>query len=107
MNKYAFSLLAIYGMSYISAAKQTFSLLRSKGLEALINDDLSGMVLNLACLATGALCAGVGMLWAAGFGWDAWWAMGLIGFVVGFAICNVVMTCLDSAVATVYVGWVG
>ncbi len=39
-NMYAFCHVAIYGTSYIQSAKQTWSLLRSKGIDALINDDL-------------------------------------------------------------------
>ena len=37
---YAFVHVAIYGTSYIHSAKNSWNLLKTKGFEALINDDL-------------------------------------------------------------------
>ena len=52
-NMYAFTYVAIYGHTYCEAAKETWQMLSSKGIDAVINDDLIGGVLMLACLFAG------------------------------------------------------
>lgn len=104
-NRYAFALISIYGGGFVSSAKQTWDLFRSRGLDAIINDDLSGMVLQMGSLAAAVLCGALAMLWAAGLGWSAWWAAGLAAALSAFLVASIVMTTVDSAVSAVFLVW--
>merc|ERR1712025_308642 len=44
-NKYAFAQCAIYGTSFVTSAKATWNLFMTRGLTAIINDDLTGIAL--------------------------------------------------------------
>jgi hypothetical protein len=41
-NKYAYIEIALYGKSYLPAAKDTWNLMKDRGIDALINDSLVG-----------------------------------------------------------------
>ncbi|EGV61534.1 DUF580-domain-containing protein [Yamadazyma tenuis ATCC 10573] len=56
-NQYAYCYVALYGKSYIKSAKDTFDLLRFKGMDALINDCFIGTSLNLYALFVGYVVA--------------------------------------------------
>jgi hypothetical protein len=51
------NIVAIYGKSYCEAAKDTWSLIKARGVEAIINDNLVGNVLVMGAVFIGALCA--------------------------------------------------
>lgn len=114
-NVYAFTYVAIYGKTYCDAGKATWQLFQSKGISAIVNDDLSGSVLSFACFITGAIVVaatiGVGH-----FGYDMTnvtkfhgdgtlylilWCV--IGFLVGFVLCMCSMIVIRSGVATIFV----
>ena len=40
INSYAFVFVALYGDGYLQSAKKCFNMFKSRGIEALINDDL-------------------------------------------------------------------
>ncbi|KAJ3103045.1 putative choline transporter, neither null mutation nor overexpression affects choline transport [Phlyctochytrium planicorne] len=61
-NKYAYTQVAIYGKSYCDAAKDTWKLIQTRGLEAVINDNLIGNVLFIGSLLSGLVCAFVGFI---------------------------------------------
>jgi hypothetical protein len=63
LNKYAYSQVAIYGKDYCSAAKATWTLFKTRGFEALANDNLIGSVLFIGALTVGMVCASVGLLY--------------------------------------------
>ncbi|KAJ3110719.1 putative choline transporter, neither null mutation nor overexpression affects choline transport [Phlyctochytrium bullatum] len=65
-NKYAYTQVAIYGKSYCDAAKSTWRLIQTRGLEAVINDSLIGNVLFIGSLMGGLVCAFVGYLYVRG-----------------------------------------
>ncbi|KGG50476.1 hypothetical protein DI09_6p600 [Mitosporidium daphniae] len=50
-NFFAYTELAIYGRSFVSSAKDCWSLIRRSGVELIVNDVLSGVVLTLGMLA--------------------------------------------------------
>lgn len=49
-NHYAYTVVALYGKAYIPAAKDTWSIIRARGIDALINDCLIDKVLSLGVL---------------------------------------------------------
>ena len=56
-NRYAYIEIALYGHSYITAAKKTWRLFKDRGIDALVNDSLVNMVLTWGAYLVGALCA--------------------------------------------------
>jgi hypothetical protein len=81
-NIYAFAQVAIYGKSYCQAAKDTWHLISSHGIKAIINDDLISGVLTMGVFVGGCICGGV----AAAVGYVTiphyWIACAVIGFLV-------------------------
>jgi hypothetical protein len=59
-NRYAYIEIALYGKAYIPAAKDTWRLMKDRGIDALINDSLVGMVLTWGAYVVGILCAAFG-----------------------------------------------
>ena len=59
-NFYAFTQVAIYGKDFCDAAKSTWKLVKSKGIDALINDSLIGYVLGLGTFCVGIIGAAFG-----------------------------------------------
>ncbi len=82
-NIYAFTQVAIYGKTYCEAAKATMQLLKSRGIDAIINDDLIGGVLTFGALIGGALVALEGGILAHFvFKTTGWVFFVLVGFLV-------------------------
>jgi len=103
-NHYAFCQVAIYGKTYIEAAKATWNLFKQAGLEAIVNDNIVDGVLWLGVLF-GAIGTGfAGYLYSTLIHGIAvpWYGFG-IGFMIGFVLLILAMQCLDSAIATIFV----
>lgn len=48
INRYAFCHIALYGKPYIPAAKDTWTMMKDRGIDALVNDCLVGPVISFA-----------------------------------------------------------
>ena len=57
INRYALCHIALYGKPYFQAAKDTWALMKSRGIDALINDCLVGPVISFAGISVGFLTA--------------------------------------------------
>lgn len=57
LNRYAFSYIALYGKPYFSAAKDTWTMIKQRGIDALINQCLLGPVFSMGATCIGYLCA--------------------------------------------------
>lgn len=53
LNRYAFSYIALYGKSYLGAAKDTWSMIKQRGIDALVNECLIGPVLSMGATFVG------------------------------------------------------
>ena len=99
--------MAVYGKDYCSAGKDTWELCKSKGIDALINDDLIGNVLGLGSLAVGVLSGGVMMLFVLLSSFPHtdfyFYSIGGIGFIIGLVQFSILSTVIDSGVATTFV----
>jgi len=111
-NVYAFTEVAIYGKPYCQAAKDTWTLCKSRGIEAIINDNIIGNVLSIGALAIGSLTALVTCFAAKFFGVGledekiklaVMIIFGLIGFLIGCMTFSVVAQVINSGVATTFV----
>uniref|UniRef100_A0A7S1NB26 Choline transporter-like protein n=1 Tax=Eutreptiella gymnastica TaxID=73025 RepID=A0A7S1NB26_9EUGL len=116
-NHYAYVQVAMYGKSFVTAAKDTWRLVQSSGMDALINDMIIGTAVGmctlLSSLVVGAVASGAAYLMA-----NSWWsdcadgsaavaaytiAVGVPAFIVVLVIHKVVFSALDSAVVTFFV----
>ncbi|KAL3898090.1 MAG: hypothetical protein SGCHY_002969 [Lobulomycetales sp.] len=58
-NVYAYTQVAIYGKDYCSAAKATWALVKRRGVDAIINDNLIGIVILMGSVFIGLICGGI------------------------------------------------
>jgi len=106
-NHYAFCQVAIYGKTFCEAATSTWELICHAGLEAIANDNLIGGVLNMGILfgaiLTGAVGAGLGLVFTAfGNGMDVY-VMFILGLIIGALFMTLSMQVVDSGVACTFV----
>jgi len=111
-NKWAYVYVGLYGFGYCEAGKNVMQLFRDRGWEALIADDIVSTVLFLVAFVCGLITAGIGVLlgeftgWfkeiVAGFGDDGLVIVrilcGVIGFIIGLALCMIIMGVISSSV---------
>jgi len=104
-NIYAFTEVAIYGKPYCQAAKDTWTLCKARGIEALINDNIIGNVLGIGALAIACLSAVitfiVGVVFSIYIGTVAIFSG--LSFLAGLMIFLVVSKVINSGVATTFV----
>lgn len=55
-DRYAYINISLYGNSYITAAKETWQLLKHKGIDALINDSLVNICWTIGSYVVATLC---------------------------------------------------
>ena len=105
-NKYAFAQVAIYGTSFWQSAQATWDLFMSRGIQALINDDLSGLALSAGCLL-GAVVAGLvgGFIGAAFYPNEPlfWFVLGILGAILGYYACCIILIVVASGVVALFV----
>lgn len=58
-NQYAYAHVAIYGKPFCEAARDTWSMIKSKGVTLIINDQLIHSVLAMGAFLVGIICGGV------------------------------------------------
>ena len=109
INRYAFSHIALYGKAYIPAAKDTWTMMKDRGIDALVNDCLIDPVLTMGALFVGYLCAFLAYLYIE-FTKPAYNSTGnytpvimAFAFLIGLQICNIFMVPINSGVATFFV----
>jgi len=105
-NVYAFVQVAIYGRTYIEAAKKASDIVQSTGVDALVNDDLVGSVLTMGAavggLACGTIPARLGVASGALTTGQAWVTF-VTGGLLGYTIIMAVMSVVWSSVVTLFV----
>ena len=109
VNRYAFSHIALYGKPYIAAAKDTWKMMRDRGIDALVNDCLIGPVLSMGAVFVGFVCALLTFLYLEftnppyndGRAYTA--VIMAFSFLIGMQICHIFMTPLSSGVDTFFV----
>ncbi|KAJ3315636.1 putative choline transporter, neither null mutation nor overexpression affects choline transport [Boothiomyces sp. JEL0838] len=107
-NKYAFAQVAIYGKDYCTAAKDTWELAKSRGIDAVINDNLIGNVLGMGCLFIGLITAAIAVLYVKlspviPNETGAFFIMGVAGLFIGVVEFSVLSGVIDSGVTTTFV----
>jgi hypothetical protein len=109
INRYAFSRIALYGKAYIAAAKDTWKMMRDRGIDALVNDFLISPVITMGSTFVGYLCALIAYLYLE-FTAPAYNSTGsytpvvlAFAFLIGLQVCQIFMTPIGSGVDTIFV----
>ena len=106
-NKYAYVQCAVYGVSFKEAASRTWNMMMNRGIDAWINDDLTGFAIACGALIGGVICAIIGYFMAdntnslSSGGIPIF--MAVIGFIIGFFLVHTVLYTIESGVATLFV----
>ncbi|KAI9671034.1 MAG: putative choline transporter, neither null mutation nor overexpression affects choline transport [Alyxoria varia] len=109
LNRYAFSHIALYGKSYIAAAKDTWKLIKDRGIDALVNECLVGPVLSMGALFVAYACALLAYLYliftSPEYNRDGGFTPVVVAFafVVGLQIAHIFTTPLSSGIDTIFV----
>jgi Plasma-membrane choline transporter len=112
-NEYAYVGIALYGRSYLEAARGAYQLFVDRGFLALLEDTIIDNVLGMGCLAAGLLSAAISgstaflvIHSAQGANQVAIVAStAAAGFLVGFLMASVVSGVIEGAVKTVFVSF--
>ncbi|KAJ2336938.1 putative choline transporter, neither null mutation nor overexpression affects choline transport [Coemansia sp. RSA 2681] len=108
-NKYAYVEIAIYGKPFTQAAKDTWSLIKDRGVDALINDCLIGNVLQMGSFLCAAVVALVAWLYITitkpEYNSTGSYTAPIIlsAFVIAMSMFMVLLKCIDSGAATTFV----
>jgi len=103
-NEYAFTQVAIYGKTYCEAAKSTWELLKYRGFDLIINDNIISGVLGLGALLVGLITGAVGIIFSLFvFQLDFWALWGIVGLLVGMGISMCAMEVIESSVCACFV----
>ncbi|KAJ8590242.1 DUF580-domain-containing protein [Rhizopogon salebrosus TDB-379] len=109
-NRYAYIEIALYGKPYLRAAKDTWTLFKDRGIDALVNDSLVGMTLLWGAYVTGLLCSLFGYLYLR-LTHPAYNANGqytapviLFAFVIGMQCSLTISSAIEAGVSTIFVG---
>ena len=98
-----------YGFSYIESGKAVMQLFADRGWEAIIADDLVGNALLLTSIIVGGVVGAIGLALAAtttffeSAGDAAFGVAFFLGFIVGLAVCSILLSTIASGVNTVIV----
>ncbi|CAG8908405.1 unnamed protein product [Penicillium egyptiacum] len=108
-NRYAFCHIALYGKAYIPAAKDTWSMMRDRGIDALVQDCLMGPVLTMGSTFVAYVCALLSYLYLQftnpAYNRDGNFTAVIMAFafLIGLQICQVFMTPIGSGIETIFV----
>ncbi|KAH8774815.1 protein PNS1 [Hyaloscypha finlandica] len=109
INEYAFSYIALYGKAYIPAAKTTWTMMKDRGIDALVNECLINPVLTMGAVFVAYVCSFLAYLYVsftkpAYNDGDAFTAVIMaFAFLVGLQIANIFLVPIKSGVATFFV----
>ncbi|KAI4171323.1 MAG: hypothetical protein LQ346_008754 [Caloplaca aetnensis] len=109
INRYAFSHIALYGKAYIPAAKDTWAMMKNRGIDALVNDCLIGPVLTMGSIFVAYLCCLLAFLYLEftdppyNEGGTFTPVVMAFAFLIGLQVCQIFMTPIGSGVDTIFV----
>ncbi|KGO70601.1 hypothetical protein PITC_051950 [Penicillium italicum] len=108
-NRYAFCHIALYGKAYLPAAKDTWQMMRDRGIDALVQDCLMGPVLTMGSTFVAYVCALLAYLYLQftdpAYNRDGNFTAVIMAFafLIGLQICQIFMTPIGSGVETIFV----
>ncbi|TDL26138.1 DUF580-domain-containing protein [Rickenella mellea] len=109
-NRYAYIEVALYGKSYIEAAKDTWRLFKDRGIDALVNDSLVGMTLTWGAYAIGLLSSLFAYIYLRythpSYNVDGQYTapVVLFAFLIGLQCSLTLGSAIEAGVSTIFVG---
>ncbi|KAH7018183.1 plasma-membrane choline transporter-domain-containing protein [Microdochium trichocladiopsis] len=109
LNRYAFSYIALYGKSYFAAAKDTWTMIKDRGIDALVNECLIGPVLTFGATFVAYACALLAYLYLLftnpGYNASGGYTPVIVAFafLIGLQICHIFTTPISSGIDTIFV----
>ncbi|EME79828.1 uncharacterized protein MYCFIDRAFT_81297 [Pseudocercospora fijiensis CIRAD86] len=109
VNRYAFSYMALYGKAYFASAKDTWRMIKDRGIDALINECLVGPVLSMGCLFVAVCCALIAYVYldvtdpAYNEGGSFTAVIVLYAFLIGLQVSGCFVVPLNSGIDTIFV----
>ncbi|KAH9331018.1 hypothetical protein KI387_003126 [Taxus chinensis] len=102
-NNWGFVQVATYGKGFVKAAKDTWSLLESRGLEPVINQDLTSSMCFLSGVASGSVCMIVAGSWTFATHKNLTATVSLLSFIIGYFMTRITMAMPQACVCAYYV----
>ncbi|CAE6491284.1 unnamed protein product [Rhizoctonia solani] len=109
-NRYAYIEIALYGKPYIPAAKDTWRLFKDRGIDALINDSLTGIAMTWGAYLVGLLCSLFAYVYLRltnpPYNVDGQYTAPvlLFAFVIGLQCSLTLASAIEAGVSTIFVG---
>lgn len=109
INEYAFSYIALYGRSYIPAAKATWTMIKDRGVDVLVNECLINPVLSMGALFVAYLSTILAFLYlqftrpSFNDGNTFTVVIMAFAFLIGLQIANIFLVPIKSGLATFFV----
>ncbi|KAL5506999.1 PNS1 [Sanghuangporus vaninii] len=109
-NRYAYIEIALYGKSYIEAAKDTWRLFKDRGIDALVNDSLVSMTMTWGAYVVGLLSSLFAYLYLR-YTHPSYNSEGqytapvlLFAFLIGLQLSLTLSSAIEAGVSTIFVG---
>ncbi|KAB5593164.1 Integral to plasma membrane protein [Ceratobasidium theobromae] len=109
-NRYAYIEIALYGKPYIPAAKDTWRLFKDRGIDALINDSLTGIAMTWGAYLVGLLCSLFAYVYLKltnpAYNFDGQYTAPvlLFAFLIGLQCSLTLASAIEAGVSTIFVG---
>ncbi|EME38500.1 hypothetical protein DOTSEDRAFT_140590 [Dothistroma septosporum NZE10] len=109
VNRYAFSYMSLYGKAYFASAKDTWRMIKDRGIDALINECLVGPVLSMGCLFVAVSCALISYVYlevtspAYNEGGKFTAVVVFYAFAIGLQVAGCFVVPLNSGIDTIFV----
>jgi len=102
-NHWAFVQVATYSKGFVKASQDTWDLFQARGLEPVINQDLTSPICFLSGVASGALCVIVSGSWTFATHKSLTATVSLLSFLIGYFMTRITMAVPQACVCAYYV----
>jgi len=101
-NSYGFTQVAMHGKDFSSGSKTAFHMFSRTGVDRILENDITWVMMKLVQLSVGFLCIPVTGLITFALN-DSLWVWAIIGFIVGLYLAAFVVAIVESAVMSLFV----
>ncbi|EEF36662.1 protein PNS1 [Ricinus communis] len=102
-NRWGFVQVGVYNKGFVQASMDTWEMFSNRGLEPLIDSDLTGSFCFLSGIAGGAVCTLVGGIWTLAVHKSYATEVSIYAFLIGYFMCRIAMAWPQACVSAYYV----
>eukprot|EP01018_Ginkgo_biloba_P024271 Gb_16693 [translate_table: standard] len=102
-NNWAFVQVATYGKGFVKASQDTWDLFQGRGLEPVINEDITSAMCFLSGVASGSVCVIVSGSWTFATHKNLTATVSLLSFLIGYSMTRITMAMPQACVCAYYV----